>query len=979
MASQDPRTSAFPNTGARDGFPRVDTLRRNAPVGALIEKLVSPQPGTAGTASTFTNRSIDLPNSSLMRKISDITATNVNDASSLMQLLPDTELAIQILVAVVLSPKDMMTVELVYSSNMETADAELSQALLSVLRKHFETSYKIKPLLPRILEDLFTVGSYPLIVLPENVIDATINSADTVRVTTESATFQSLFDPRTGRLHDLGVLGLPADRTARTSFTMESITNPNTLKAGEAFKYDPTVAVSMENYNKLFEFKPTERLKQEEIDAVKGKFKLEKSFVTAIDNIHILKMPMLIDAMRAEKLQKAYHSGSMSMEARRPKKPGDEKKISVNEVQRALYRPRTYRYMPVVTLTPVDSRDRPTVGNPLVMKVPAESVIPVHVPGNPEQHIGYFVMIDVNGNPVSRTAYQDYYTDLANNLNGNQEMVSQLIATTKRMELGRDFSREQEEDEIVRVYSELIEQDLLNRLRNGLYGDHVELSRPQEVYRVMLSRALAQKHTQLLYVPAEFMTYFAFDYNKYGVGLSLLQKNKIVGGMRAMLLFANTMASIKNSIQRMVINITLDPKDPQPTNTVEFLLHEVAKTRQATYPLGASNPVDLVTYLQSAGVEVVVQGNTRYPETKLELESKQSSYAKPDTELEESMRKRFLAGMGLTPEMVDSSSSADFATTLVQQNILLAKRAMNYQELLMAQVVEFIQKYVVNSSQIMDELIDILESNLDKIPDEYKAAMDGEGRPLEGKEDDGSSPGMRYLTMFLRTLDISLPAPDTARQKSQKEAFDEYVQFLDAALDAYLDPDSFDSSLMSEYSQIMPAIRKTVRSYFLRQYLRVNGMLPELDDLVTKDDDDRIKLNLLDMEQGHVEALMASIGDYAKELIEYQKKHPMPQAEAEEPATGAEGDLTGGDGTDLGGEDGAIPGDGTDTDVTGEEEPGTTEETPDETSEETPENPDESGNPPEETPDSTETTPDEEEEEEEEDTSKDDNDTDKSS
>jgi len=43
---------------------------------------------------------------------------------------------------------------------------------------------------------------------------------------------------------------------------------------------------------------------------------------------------------------------------------------------------------------------RKSIGKPMLMKLPTESTIPVFIPGDPSNHIGYFVMLDGNGKPL---------------------------------------------------------------------------------------------------------------------------------------------------------------------------------------------------------------------------------------------------------------------------------------------------------------------------------------------------------------------------------------------------------------------------------------------------------------------------------------------------------------------------------------------------------------------------------------------------
>jgi hypothetical protein len=870
--------------------------RADPAVAAVMAKLVKSQDKGQGT-SPMTNKGLKAPDIGLLQKISSIAAANNQDAAAIFQMLPDTELAMQILVSVILSPKDMVKVDLNFTVEQTAFDGGVVGALLEKITEYFDNSYKITDILPKILQDvLFYTGSYPLVILPENSIDDAINSP--ARVTMESVSDQVGID---GRTVHLGILGQsrPGQKTG-----MESLWGA---------------------YNQTDSYEP-------KVNPHKGGF---DPMLSITDNPSILKVPMLRSKMQQDRVADLLGARNMGIKVRQDAVSIESHKGQTRD-KGSLYRHRRYKAVPVLAITPPSHLKKKTVGHPLVMKLPSECVIPVHMPSNPEEHLGYFVLLDEQGNPLMHQQESDYYTDLSTNINGNNEMVTQLLATTKRMEQGRQTNKENDIDELNRIYSDLIEEELLHRLHHGAYGDNVAVAKPQEAYRIMFARAAARMHTQALYIPRELMTYIAFDYNKYGVGTSLLQNSKIIGGMRAMLLFAHTMADIKNSVGRTRLNIQLDPNDPDPSSTVEFLMHEHAKTRQSSYPLGASSPIDLVSFLQNASIDVAVSGNTAYPETKMDVEDKTSNRAKPDQELENSLRDRHLMSMGLSPETVTAGAGAEFATTIIQNNLLLTKRVLIYQQLLVSFLSDFIQKYILNSGYLMDELREVMEENKEKLTNEQKdqvqrsserpVARRAEDRQAEvsndifkhsdklerrrpdqeegsREADDGSIElGLEHLLLeFIAAIRVTLPAPDTSTLENQMKAYDQYVEALDKAIAAYIDASFMDASAMGEMAEYIEPTKAAIKAHYIRQWLRNNNVLAELDDLTTLGDDGSPAFNLMETNEAHLESLGASIESYITHLKAMTAKRNERLAKVDEkygttaPAGGA-GDMGGGDG-----------------------------------------------------------------------------------
>jgi hypothetical protein len=884
-------------------FSRLDINKASDNIKALVSKLVPdklPRPMTPGG-----RRAVNIPDHSLLTKLSDITTSNIVDSEHLFQMLPDTELSMQILVSCILSPKDMTNTSLTYSVETGAMSTELVGAMVGVIENHFDKVYKIKSILAPILEDvLFKTGSYPLLILPENSIDDAINGPGRVALEGLRDTLDEKNNPR-----PMGFLG-PAVK--------------------------PKGGIGLESYTTNLHHHASTILEPVLVDSPLKKDSKVDLGIKVSDNFSLLKMPILRDKLRQDRIQDVLSMHNVSMEARKVSMEARKDKkdpMTPLEVEGSLYRRRNYKNIPVLSVQPSEMLGRSTVGHPLVMKLPPESIIPVHVPSNPEEHLGYFVMLDEMGNPLTKTQFTDFYTDLTSNLNSNNQMVSQLIATTNRAENGRESNRDIDLASAQRTYCDLVEEDLMNRLRNGVYGDDVEISRPTEVYRVMFARACAQMQTRLLYVPAELMTYIAFDYNKWGIGRSLLEKNRILAAIRAMMLFSNTMAGVKNSVGRVMLNITLDPNDPAPSDTVEFMIHEYAKTRQASYPLGASNPLDIISFLENAGVQVAVTGNTGYPETKLEVQDTASQKTKPDTELMEELKNQFIMGLGLSPETVNMGANAEFATTILNSNVLMTKRVMGDQAKLTGFVQDHIVKYVKYSGALMDELRNVIRENKSKLTSDEKDLMAEGKKKAEanavpeqkaGKDDikfdkPETVEGEDAIIMdFLHNLIVSLPSPDTVSLENQMKSFDLYAQSLDNALKAYVDAGYLTPEVLGDLSTTVEMVVAALRAYFLRQWLRTNNVFPELD-ILTNAGEDGEQFDLLEMEEGHMEGLMTSIKGFMDKIKTKQNELGIQAAAASDPfGNGGDGtgddtdplnpDATADDGTLPGADDGALPG-----------------------------------------------------------------------
>ncbi len=829
MSNRLPPSFAVP-TEARSLYPRLTATGRNAEINAVTSKYVPEMANQRfgvgyvqqGGNNGRRNRPMQQPDMGLLQRITDVTANSVSDAQTIFQLLPETELAMQILVSSILAPKDLVTTGINYSMETNRFNSELAAQMLNVVTDHFEKIYKISDLLKPCLQDaLFLTGSYPLLILAESTIDRAINNPG--RVSMEALRDDFATD---GTLRNFGFLGNPKEKAAsnnKLNFGLESFDG------------------GMSNYSA----------------AVTTKCVDVEPMLEIVDNPNVLKMSGL---QRRVAQDRAYHLlQKRGMTGMKSATLNISQEAYSTGMQMGYGAPRgtQYQHQPVALLDPSRDIPRPTVGHPLVMKLPSESVIPVHQPSNPEKHLGYFIALDAMGNPLNSAAKRDYYADMANSLNPNSSMGSQLLQQAKRGIEGQATDRQHEIDEMARIYGQFLEKELTDRLRNGIYGNNVEVTAPTEVYRVMFARAMARQQTQVLYVPAEMMVYVAFDYNKYGIGQSLLQSSMILGGIRVLALFAETMGSIKNAINRTRLGITLDPEDPNPTHTVEFLMGEYAKTRQGSFPLGATNPTDVISYLQNASVDVEVSGNTRWPDVKFEVTERQSNRTRPDEGMSKDLRDRHLMAMGLSPDMIDAGHNAEFATSVLANNLLLAKRVLTYQGQLEEFLRDFIKKYILADGYLMDELRQIIRENHSKLTKEQAQAQKLSDKAKDQRKVLNKAGGVSteaineqlenleemhhdaVIMEFLQHVKVSLPKPDMATITAQMAAYDQQNDAYGKALDAYINTSYLESHGLGTLSDLVEPTKQALQAELMRRWMRDNNVMPELHELLAGDEDER--------------------------------------------------------------------------------------------------------------------------------------------
>lgn len=822
-----------------DKFAKIPYFSQN-PVAAAVATKLTPGRSMRGRYKASDIESI-IPSLSSAMSISQSTTQSMNDIDNIFEVLPDVELGMQILVSSILSPNDMRRPELSWSAPDTELPGPLVNALIEVVRDYFENDYKIKTELPKWLENaLFTTGSYPIAIVPESSLDDLINRHS---ISKESLTEH--LDPH-AVCKSLGILGNPGRATAKHTLGLESLLRPNAVNP----------------------------------DAYKSSFAADK-LVHVTDNFGALKMPQaaakLVDAAIEARIRVATESQALG----RIVKDGD--KLTLADVENTLYvnRP-SHGANNVVELKSGDTASRESIGHPLALKLPSDSVIPVHVPGDVEKHIGYFILLDAFGNPLSNAKQSSYYKEIASMKESLRAGASSsILQQTKLLQKGFNCPENAGFTEMAEIYGKALERDLLDRLRNGIYGENVDIAHVNEIYQVMLARSLSNMRTQMLYVPSSLMLYVAFDYNKLGVGRSLLEKSKTLASIRAILLFANTMAAMKNSTNQRKVKIELDPDDPEPDRTVEILLTELAKVQSQQMLLGTTNPIDITTGIRNAATNIVISGNPLMPEVTMDVEDVAGQRVMVDNDFDESIKNRHLSSLWLTPELVDSATDIEFAAELKNRNLMFSKRTALAQEITESFVAEFVRKFSKASGKLKSDMIKVIR--------DYFEAKDGSTDETGGMIDEAKTKEIARTRLkdlaksytvsemvdeFINAIKVSLPKPDDTKLTNQMQLLDGYTDALDKVIPHYINEDALEVLMGDDAQQYVKPVIEMVKGYFVRDFLAKNNILPELQKLISPGTIEEEPLDILGSHMDHANSLAVVIANVLDKLKKKNADEP---------------------------------------------------------------------------------------------------------
>lgn len=810
---------------------------------ATISKLVNAPDVTSTSvddqvASGMTQAGVDQISRSIMNRI--------DDNENVFKLFPDIKLASQIVVSSILSPKDMISSELIFRVKDSALPPALTNKMVQIIKGAMEKDYGLQDELSHILQKaLFETGSCVKVAIPEAAVDQVINSGS--KITVETMVDTELFEDRSlSKPRHFGFLG-PSKREKSGQLTLESLFGKKESNYDTSFIKTEEMQEAINEHADLFHGDKMVNLMTETIHVT--------------DNYQLLKMPKLISTVNKQKIA-ALTNNDLQEDSRRFQFAMESmsNKITSTELRGMLYKDPNRAYTPYAKIPGRDNLTRKSVGRPMIIELPSEAAIPVHVPGEYSRHIGYFVPTDFDGNPITLSSQVD---DIGNGMSsmaqGGQagQSLSQMLTERAAKNLA-DTNNVPVIDRAAGLYSKLIEADILQRLLNGSYGRKLQVGQSNDIYRIMLARSLKGQMTRLVYIPAEYVTYFAFDYHRNGVGKSYLDDLANITSMRAMLLFSGVMAKVKSSIPTTTVNVNFDERDPDPLKTLEKSKHLIVKARQQYFPHGLNRVVQLTNWIQAAGIQMTFSGHPKLPNTKFEFETSNTQHPEPSMELDEQLRHWTYMHFGLSPETVDAAAKTEFATTIEQNSVLFSRRIKILSDLFSKMLTDWVVKVSRSDQNIVDDLFAIIEEYREGVA----TRLTDEEKTLVQENPAGF---VSYITeSFFDLLEVDLPKPETTKAANLQTAFDQESTRLDNALKFIITegviPPEF-AGKASEYVNVLTAVWK---AFLMRKWMADNNYCPDAFDISTRGEGGRPTANLMEVNQAHANTVMLSVSEFLK-------------------------------------------------------------------------------------------------------------------
>ncbi len=909
-------------------------ISRDPLTASVLSKVTDPAP------SQGRGKRPDGGTTPLRTELAGLTSSRIRMTKNSLRIyesLPEMETIVTIATSSILSTKDLVNASLIYDCEDKDIPLAVRDALNEVTREYFNATRKLPKKAYRWIYDAMKwKGASPVLVMSDSGFDDTFslrkvagesNRSNDIREHLAS-TLQRVSEQR-GFLGEIKKKEEKANLLDRQMLALESLigggstraTGPQTMELDLASAFQPI----LDEYAAKFKV-ATESNKES------GAFKFNTQLSTKMslsltDNCEILKLPKMARKLARESQGQNVQTGYLSEQAYDGTGPGKSLDGATKPEDLNLGRDRLtladlveHDTNQPVEMKPYAEMPRLAFGQKNTLDyteivLPASSTAPVTMGGDTRNPIGWLTIIDDMGNFVNAnsTMYGDvnFYNYLSDN--------GMADSTINRAYSGLGHSNVAPEiaQRLSNRFGELAEDYFTESLGTAMGGVELDIPMTETFVKVLLTRHLAKRHTQVLYIPAENLAYFATAYDEDGFGVSLPERSFVISTVRMALLFAYMNASVLNAARFMQYDIELSPDDMNGQETVDRLKSDILNSFNRRMPQWG-NMDDAWSMAANANIAFNVVGNQYYSSHKVSMSDTTPEYKTPDMDFDNELLRRTARLAWVDPDLVLNPENIEFASQIFSKSLIMTSQIQAAQEELSEPLSNYV-KAGIKASPVVQA--DMLKALVKLLGIETKTGeVHEELQKLNG-----------YIQAYTAAVKVTIPPPDTSAAASQMELFDKRVEFIDKIVDIVVNDTVVAKINEANLDFQGDELKALVRAYYLRNWMSQQGMETDLLNLITDKGEQADNIKAISDETRDTLEMLLRLGKRTGSKVETVLNSIGAETDPEAaPDMGGEAGETSDAGTDDEGLDGLDDGldDGTDGGTGTDDAPPTDDDTP---------------------------------------------------
>lgn len=605
-------------------------------------------------------------------------------------LSPEIEAAKDIMVASILSPVDLQTdainIEVDDKSLPEEVQTKLSQVLSDYINDELRLSQRLAKWIGNAM---YQTGASPVMILPQSNIK----------------TLQNLNDLEYAGLFERDGMIRPTTRPNKTVSSGESL-NPLASFETLSIKYDT------EEFSNF-----VDRMANDCLTSIESLDFISK------DNVNsVFKDKETFKKDLKEVIDKSKNFIRFSTNVSTITKHGKDIRSKLEEIQRDIDKEFILnKPTPLYVLNTETVKDG-EVEAPTLVELPYQSVIPVIVPGAPEQHIGYFILVNQWGEPINPDNRD------MNDMNANGRLMESnmhaMFGVPSALIVG-DRSPLQHFKITSAIFGNILRHFMERKLEEyGLGGTQIQ--QHEAITTCLMRNMLDSRRIGLIFVPEPMMVYYHFDVHQDGTGKSLIEDLRTITGLRTTLVTANIMAATENSIDQKIVELNVGEMNANSQQLMEQVKNALTEKRIMRYD---NNPLNVQRDLIQKSLTIVPKGIKGLADAlNVTTEHKSAGAIGADDNLLTQLGDWLIQGLKVPKSILTKSGEEEFARSVVTTNLFFNNRVKIYQRYVNEQSTKLIRTYIKYSTPLQEKILKELTVSE---KDYYDSQQETDLKPIE--------------------------------------------------------------------------------------------------------------------------------------------------------------------------------------------------------------------------------------------------------
>lgn len=727
----------FPTSQLEKAFPEPQQVSTKLISESERDKLIERTVLARGNDNT--NRAVSFVD--YIRRTAMMSAQNRVENAQILQLAPEIQQAIAIIWSAIMAPNDLKASKVEVFTKCKRISADQDAKIRRKLTDFFDGHLNLSTAIPEWgAEAMHKSGAKPFLLLPVNTLQKKFQEdVNPLNGSTES--YRGEFE----RLSKLSIFGFGDDDLDKS--------------------YD-TIVAATESYSAASLNPVAENLKLTKNNSLRGAVATAKykDFVKSVISTESLSMVDNPDAtaLSIAKTRVTRKSMTKKMAAYYSEKPTDSIVVNANDS---------------------------VIDHPILLELTKEAVIPIFAPGNPNDPIGYIVILDDYGHPTNVTEFADKGLNTRFSAGNNTNNFNQLFqafgyGNNPNLQNGNGMTV-RDHDVMADIYKNIVEAHIKDRLANGGLAN-VDIGTNETVFRFLFSRYLQKRRTKMLFVPNELLTYFTFKRDANGIGVSKLEEIKHILSLRTTLLTCRLLTAVDASIARKNIAINIPPEFEG--DILEHIYNVLNATIQKeTFQFGY-DPDAIAAQVAEKKFSVSITG---VPEFDYSINSQvvEKAKAEIDEQLFDSLTKLFILGLDIPPSAINALSEDEYSRSVATMNLFFSRKVVAWQQVVCECIGKLVRDFVTFSGPLRQDLRDILKTGADdgKTVDKIKV---NDGTTTSSRTDITVVDDDDLIREVIEGLTISLPSPNVAPDNAHLDTVEKMLDNIDKLVSMGL-PDEF--------------------------------------------------------------------------------------------------------------------------------------------------------------------------------------------